>query len=158
MFILLSIIFVYMNIIIAVDNWALGVLTYVLLCGMFPFDDDAQRNPKFRESDYKLRFPPWKKVSDSAKDVLYKLLEINPSKRMSAAQALRHPWIAGETASRNAVLDTPKLLSFLQFQTSKPGKINNFGQEEEGDDDNDAKNMTSKLSVDSIKLDGEEDI
>lgn len=141
---------------------------------MFPFDDDAQRNPKFRPNDYQLRFPPWKKVSDSAKDVLYKLLEINPSKRLTAAQALRHPWIAGETASRNAVLDTPKLLSVLQFQSSKAGKVRNFGsngitnfdKEEDNDDekeenneeedDDDSKNYASKLSVDSIKLDSEE--
>lgn len=142
------------------DNWALGVLTYVLLCGMFPFDDDAQRNPKFRESDYKLRFPPWKKVSDSAKDVLYRLLELNPSKRMTAAQALRHPWIAGETASRNAVLDTPKLLSFLQFQgRGGKGRIDINESENNGNDNDDGINvskMSSKLSVESIKLDSEE--
>jgi serine/threonine protein kinase len=95
-----------------VDNWAMGVLLYVLLCGVFPFDDD----PRVRSSnnEYLVKYPPWAKISDSAKDLLRKLLEVNPSKRLTAGKALQHPWVTGETASRNAILGTPRLLEELK--------------------------------------------
>jgi len=96
-----------------VDNWAMGVLLYVLLCGVFPFDDDPSAAVR-ANSDYQLKFPPWAKLSDSAKDLLRKLLEVNPSKRLTAGKALQHPWVTGETASRNAVLGTPRLLEELK--------------------------------------------
>lgn len=80
----------------SVDNWALGVLTYVLLCGVFPFDDDPATTSAARAKgiDYTLKYPPWaSNISDSAKDLLKKLLEPNPSKRVSAGRALLHPWV-----------------------------------------------------------------
>lgn len=98
-----------------VDNWALGVLTYVLLCGIFPFDDDPNSAFTRKISDYVIKFPPWATLSDSAKDLLKHLLEVNPNKRMTAGKAMVHPWVAGETASKIAVLGTPKLLEELRI-------------------------------------------
>lgn len=101
-----------------VDNWALGVLTYVLLCGVFPFDDDPTSVSMTRKpADYSIKFPPWaNKISDSAKDLLKKLLDVDPNRRLTAGKALQHPWVAGETASKNAVLGTPKLLEELRIK------------------------------------------
>eukprot|EP00511_Aplanochytrium_stocchinoi_P001165 CAMPEP_0204827046 /NCGR_PEP_ID=MMETSP1346-20131115/4613_1 /ASSEMBLY_ACC=CAM_ASM_000771 /TAXON_ID=215587 /ORGANISM="Aplanochytrium stocchinoi, Strain GSBS06" /LENGTH=352 /DNA_ID=CAMNT_0051955339 /DNA_START=103 /DNA_END=1158 /DNA_ORIENTATION=- len=73
-----------------VDVWAIGVLTFVLLCGVFPFEDDVRKGAKV---NYKLKFPPWaKNISASAKDLLKALLQVNPNARATAASAMDHPW------------------------------------------------------------------
>jgi serine/threonine protein kinase len=106
----------------SVDVWSLGVMTYVLLCGIFPFEDSdpSDLSSALRShSDYTLKYPPWaNKISNSAKDLLSKLLEVNPSRRLTAGRALQHPWVSGETASKNAVLGTPKLLEAMRLNHS----------------------------------------
>jgi len=88
----------------SVDVWALGVITFVLLCGVFPFDDQKRPNDM-----YKLRFPSWASgVSDFAKNLIGRLLEVNPETRISAEKALEHPWVTGSLASPMAVLKSPK--------------------------------------------------
>lgn len=92
----------------AVDVWAIGVIAYVLLCGVFPFDD------KSRELDYKLRYPAWvSELSESAKDLLEKLLAVDPKRRLTAQQALYHPWVSGQTASPRTLLSSPGYFSSL---------------------------------------------
>merc|ERR1712232_121509 len=95
----------------SVDTWALGVIIFVLLCGCLPFDDDSQRMTMAemdRTKRFRLRFPRWaSNVSDSAKDLLSKLLNTEPSQRFTAEQALRHPWVQGRTASPSALLASP---------------------------------------------------
>ena len=96
----------------AVDVWALGVIVYVLLCGCLPFQDDGKVISSKEEAEeiFKLRFPPWaKSLSDSAKDLLRHLLQVDDTKRYTAEQALRHPWVAGSQAP-NKYLESPKHL------------------------------------------------
>lgn len=92
----------------AVDSWALGVIVFVLLCGCLPFDDDSAAIPETElHARFELRFPRWaKNLSESAKDLLKKLLDINPSTRYTAMQALRHPWVQGKTTT-TALLASP---------------------------------------------------
>jgi len=91
----------------AVDVWALGVVTFVLLCGVFPFNDS--KTTRNQRVDYSLKFPSWvaDDVSDSAKDLLAHMLQVDPRRRISARDALRHPWVAGQTASPRHVLSSP---------------------------------------------------
>ena len=106
----------------AIDVWALGVIVFVLLCGCLPFDDDSQplHNPALIQQKFSLRYPKWSKnLSASAKDLLSRLLEINPRSRYTAEQALRHPWVRGDTADRNTLLDSPKRLTPKSFQRKK---------------------------------------
>ena len=96
----------------AVDTWAMGVIVYVLLCGCLPFDDDATmilpNDDQVLQKRFVLRFPRWaKNLSQSAKDLLNHLLDINPLTRYTAEQALYHPWVRGETAPSKNLLASP---------------------------------------------------
>ncbi|CAJ1897484.1 unnamed protein product [Cylindrotheca closterium] len=94
----------------AVDTWALGVIVFVLLCGCLPFDDDSQTVPSddLVRTKFVLRFPRWaKNLSASAKDLLSKLLNVNPGERYSAEQALAHPWVTGKAAPKGNLLASP---------------------------------------------------
>ena len=94
----------------AVDTWALGVIIFVLLCGCLPFDDDSQTVPSddLIRSKFVLRFPRWaSNLSDSAKDLLSKLLNTDYKARYTAEQALQHPWVKGTTAPKKNLLASP---------------------------------------------------
>jgi serine/threonine protein kinase len=94
----------------AVDAWALGVIVFVLLCGCLPFDDDSQTVPSddLVRAKFVLRFPRWaKNLSESAKDLLSHLLDVNPITRYSAEMAIDHPWVKGTTAPKESLLASP---------------------------------------------------
>ena len=87
-----------------VDMWAVGVITYVLLCGYTPFwGGEANSNTVLYQAivSGKYEFEPewWDLVSSEAKDFISKLLMVNPDKRMTAKEARQHPWMS----TRNAV-------------------------------------------------------
>ncbi|XP_067008187.2 calcium/calmodulin-dependent protein kinase type IV [Anabrus simplex] len=83
-----------------VDLWSLGVIIYIMLCGFEPFWDDTGEMAMFqRITECELNFPSpwWDEISDSAKDLITKFLQLEPSKRPTASEALDHPWVRGET-------------------------------------------------------------
>ncbi|KAJ8006900.1 hypothetical protein DPEC_G00112010 [Dallia pectoralis] len=84
----------------AVDCWSIGVIAYILLCGYPPFYDenDSKLFEQILKADYEFDAPYWDDISDSAKDFIGSLMEKDPVKRYTCDQALRHPWIAGDTA------------------------------------------------------------
>ncbi|KAL7748262.1 Calcium/calmodulin-dependent protein kinase type I [Sorochytrium milnesiophthora] len=89
----------------SVDMWAIGVITYFLLSGYQPFDRDttAAEIQAIISADY--AFEPkeyWTGVSEVAKDFIRRLLKIEPSERMSAKQALEHPWLDMTTHDKTA--------------------------------------------------------
>ncbi|UZJ57429.1 hypothetical protein CBS101457_006749 [Exobasidium rhododendri] len=84
-----------------VDMWAIGVITYFLLCGYTPFDRDTtmEEMQAIINADYS--FEPevyWQGVSEEARDFVNKLLTIDPSSRMTANQALQHKWLTTNAA------------------------------------------------------------
>eukprot|EP00923_Selenidium_pygospionis_P023379 GHVN01040745.1.p1 GENE.GHVN01040745.1~~GHVN01040745.1.p1 ORF type:complete len:474 (+),score=64.53 GHVN01040745.1:444-1865(+) len=86
-----------------VDMWALGVMIYLMLFGKYPFE--AQDHKTIIQQILKHE-PDYTKGSIQpsvlAVDFMKKLLAKNPETRMSATEALRHPWVSGEQAEKNA--------------------------------------------------------
>ncbi|KFY44730.1 hypothetical protein V495_03289 [Pseudogymnoascus sp. VKM F-4514 (FW-929)] len=80
-----------------VDVWAIGVITYFLLCGYTPFDRDSnlEEMQAILIADYRFEPPAfWRGVSDSAKDFVSRCLTVDPSARPTAQEALSHPFLA----------------------------------------------------------------
>ncbi|KAK9840122.1 hypothetical protein WJX74_003832 [Apatococcus lobatus] len=81
----------------AVDMWSVGVILFILLSGYSPFDDDndAILFEKIKSGEYDADDPVWDHVSDDAKDLVARLLVVDASQRLTAGQALAHPWLQG---------------------------------------------------------------
>eukprot|EP00904_Undaria_pinnatifida_P003902 jgi/Undpi1/13512/HiC_scaffold_8.g03171.m1 len=103
-----------------VDVWALGVIVFVLLCGCLPFDDDSKKlNRAGAFQKFVLRFPRWaQKLSPGAKDLLSKLLTVTPRARLTAKQALEHPWVTGKVAAADNFLESPRALRSMRITGS----------------------------------------
>jgi calcium-dependent protein kinase len=106
------------------DMWSIGVILYILLSGMPPFFGNTDREIFNEILCGKLNFKsePWPRVSEGAKDCIRKMLCPNPSERMSADEALKHPWvkedgIAQDTNLGNAVVD--RMMRFQRLQKFK---------------------------------------
>eukprot|EP00944_MAST-04C_sp_MAST-4C-sp1_P002188 g2188.t1 len=91
-----------------VDMWSLGVITYILLCGFQPFyaEDDnlMELFQAIKDAEYEFVSPYWDDISDSAKDLIKKLLEVDPEARYSAEQVLAHPWVSDGSQRSTAAL------------------------------------------------------
>jgi len=101
-----------------IDLWAVGVITYILLCGFPPFfsEDDDEVFDQILEGKYNYPSPQWDDVSELAKDLIDRLLVLDPKKRYTAKQTLEHPWVKGDGISDKPLDST---LSALQKFNAK---------------------------------------
>ncbi|XP_017877740.1 calcium/calmodulin-dependent protein kinase type II alpha chain isoform X29 [Ceratina calcarata] len=78
-----------------VDIWACGVILYILLVGYPPFWDEDQHKlyAQIKAGSYDYPSPEWDTVTPEAKNLINQMLTVNPSKRITASDALKHPWI-----------------------------------------------------------------
>ncbi|KAJ7565437.1 hypothetical protein O6H91_02G060900 [Diphasiastrum complanatum] len=99
------------------DVWSIGVITYILLCGRRPFWDKTEagifnevlkKKPDFRAK-------PWPSISSSAKDFVRKLLAKDPHTRLTASQALSHPWVREGGNASEIPLDISVLSNMREF-------------------------------------------
>uniref|UniRef100_A0A8C2X186 Serine/threonine-protein kinase DCLK2 n=1 Tax=Cyclopterus lumpus TaxID=8103 RepID=A0A8C2X186_CYCLU len=88
-----------------VDIWAAGVITYILLCGFPPFRSESNMQEDLFEQILlgRLDFPSpyWDNITDSAKELIGKMLQVNAEGRYSAQDILRHPWVTDDTVMEN---------------------------------------------------------
>ncbi|XP_068777034.1 calcium/calmodulin-dependent protein kinase type II subunit beta isoform X2 [Struthio camelus] len=78
-----------------VDIWACGVILYILLVGYPPFWDEDQHKlyQQIKAGAYDFPSPEWDTVTPEAKNLINQMLTINPAKRITAHEALKHPWV-----------------------------------------------------------------
>ena len=89
------------------DLWSLGVIAYMLLCGYAPFRGTNADEVHASVLKGKYRFSPtyWSGIGGEAQDFVRRLLQMDPSDRMTAEQALNHPWIVQRSSIATPTLD-----------------------------------------------------
>ncbi|GLE09805.1 hypothetical protein PINS_up021661 [Pythium insidiosum] len=106
-----------------VDMWAFGVLVYITLTGVHPFDprgdrSDAEIISEIAKGRFDVSNEWFKGLSSDAKDLIVRLLDPTPSSRLTAKQALEHPWLQGQTTSTTPLGDghAERLLGYQRLQ------------------------------------------
>ena len=99
--------------------WSVGVIAHVLLTGRAPFEGLTERELFDQILKKKLDFrsersEPWPQISPGGKDFVSKLLERDPRKRLTARQALEHPWLSEEGGEDSAMTRCAKQLDVLK--------------------------------------------
>nr|XP_046181838.1 serine/threonine-protein kinase DCLK2-like isoform X2 [Oncorhynchus gorbuscha] len=92
-----------------VDIWATGVITYILLCGFPPFrsEDNLQEDLFDQILVGRLDFPApyWDNVTDSAKELIGRMLQVNVEARYTAQDILSHPWVTDDSMENNMKME-----------------------------------------------------
>ena len=103
-----------------IDIWSAGVILYILLCGVPPFWAETEQGvaQAIIRSVIDFKRDPWPKVSDSAKDLVKKMLNPDPSKRLTAQQVLDHPWLQNAKKAPNVSLGENVKTRLKQFSVT----------------------------------------
>nr|DBA17666.1 TPA: hypothetical protein GDO54_003080 [Pyxicephalus adspersus] len=82
------------------DIWSIGVIMYMLLCGDPPFIGSSEEKlfELIKKGELIFSHAAWQSVSEAAKDVLQKLMRVDPADRITANELLDDPWITGKTS------------------------------------------------------------
>lgn len=100
-----------------VDVWSAGVILYILLCGVPPFWAETEQGvaQAIIRSVIDFKRDPWPKVSDNAKDLVKKMLDPDPKRRLTAQGVLDHPWIQNAKKAPNVPLGETVKARLKQF-------------------------------------------
>jgi len=110
----------------AIDIWSLGVILFILLCGYPPFADEVSSvlYQKIRQGVYSFSSPYWDDISAEAKELVSKMLTVNPLKRISVTKILMDPWFTKMEVSKIRLFKrqyTEKLEAFTGMRKVKRG-------------------------------------
>ncbi|XP_052875228.1 calcium-dependent protein kinase 26-like isoform X6 [Gossypium arboreum] len=101
------------------DVWSAGVIIYILLCGVPPFWGETEEEifDEVLNGEPDFTSDPWPSISESAKDLLAKMLVRNPKKRITAHEVLRHSWVQADGVAPDSPLDSLVLGRMKQFSS-----------------------------------------
>ncbi|XP_073178838.1 death-associated protein kinase 2-like isoform X4 [Lepidochelys kempii] len=111
----------------ATDMWSIGVITYILLSGMSPFqgETDAETLSNVVAGNYEFEEKYFSETTDMAKDFIQQLLVKEPGSRMSAAESLVHPWIKplSRKQATNRSRSSINIKNFRKFNARRKWKL-----------------------------------
>ncbi|CAB4275826.1 unnamed protein product [Prunus armeniaca] len=101
-----------------IDIWSAGVILYILLSGVPPFWAETERGifDAILEGVIDFESQPWPSISDSAKDLVRKMLTQDPRKRITSAEVLEHPWLRVGGVASDKPIDSAVLSRMKQFR------------------------------------------
>jgi tRNA A-37 threonylcarbamoyl transferase component Bud32 len=111
----------------SVDIWSIGILAYLLISGNHPFDSKkSNENILNRIINGKFKFdgPIWEKVPKDCKDFIKKCLVLDPKKRATAEQLLKHPWILSQSKG-GAFFSKEEIETIKKAKTTGPNSRSN---------------------------------
>jgi len=108
-----------------VDCWSIGVITYLLLCGFPPFYGEGLPEvfEQILKGAYEFPEPYWDNISKDAKDFISKLLVIDPRKRYTTKQALKHRWIEHEGADIKLNIKSERMVKYNSTRKLSKAKL-----------------------------------
>ncbi|KAE8734892.1 Calcium-dependent protein kinase 9 [Hibiscus syriacus] len=132
-----------------IDIWSAGIILYILLSGVPPFWAETEKGifDDILEGEIDFESDPWPFISDSAKDLVRRMLTQDPKKRITSAQVLEHPWIREGGNASDKPLDSAVLSRMKQFRRMNKLKLTCLKAKNPGSEANVANTDTDNSST-----------